>query len=196
MGVLWFTLIMTAISTSAGLIVTFLGLPLLALSVVMGRGIAAVERARANALLDADAHPHLPRPPVRGWWARTKQALGSGPGWMGLLYGLLMLPWGIVTFTVAITLWSIALSATTFPIYAWIIDVSIAGDDGPFQFGDTYVLHGWGRIGYTAGVFVVGLVFPRDHTRVIAAPGGGRPWPRRWMSPSPTEALTRHVSSS
>ena len=193
-GILWFTVVVTLLSTSAGLMVTFIGLPLLALTVLMGRGIAASERGRANLLVDADVHPYPKLPPVQGWWARTKRALGDGPGWMGLLYGLLMLPGGIVTFTIAITVWSIALSTVTFPIYAWIIDAAIAGDDGPFRFNDTYVLHGWGRAGYTVGVFVVGLVFLAITPRVIAGLAAvDRALVRSMLAPSPTEVLTQRV---
>ena len=194
MGIFWFTLVVTAVATSAGLSITFIGLPLLALTVWMGRWIAAVDRARANAFVDADAHGYPRRPPVAGWWPRTKRALGDPAGWKGLLYGLIMLPWGIAAFTVAVVLWSIALSSVFFPLYAWIIDLAIAGDDGPYQFSDSYVLHGWGRVGYTAGVFVVGLVFLAITPRVLAGLAAvDRALVRSMLSPPPTAALTERV---
>ena len=47
---------------------------------------------------------------------------GYRPGWQGLVYGLLMLPWGIFTFTVAVVAWTVAWTAVTLPLWGWISD--------------------------------------------------------------------------
>lgn len=53
-GVAWFTLIVTLLVTSASLVLVWVGLPLLALSLLCLRGIARFERAWARAALGAD----------------------------------------------------------------------------------------------------------------------------------------------
>lgn len=63
MGILFFTYVVTTVSLSAGLLVTFLGIPLLAGALLGCRGLGSVERARARALLDLDVASPLP---VRG----------------------------------------------------------------------------------------------------------------------------------
>ncbi len=150
LGIAWFTIAITLLSVSAGLFVTVIGIPLMIATVWIGRAIAAADRARAAALLDIDVRPYPRRAPTStGLWARVGAGLGDRGGWQGLLYGFLMLPWGITTFVVTITLWSVALGGATAPIWGWLVDQ---------QFGEDYVLKGWGRLGWIAGNFVLGLV--------------------------------------
>ena len=115
-----------------------------------GRLIGIVERARAKALLGFQVPPpparraaggHLGRACARSWPIQ--------PGWKGLGYGLIMLPVGIVNFTVVVTMWSVALAGATFPLWGWAVTA---------QFGDNYVIDGWLKVGYIAGVFVVGVL--------------------------------------
>ena len=60
-GIAWFVIVVTGLSVSAGLLVTFLGLPLLMLVVGFGRVIGVVERAKARGLLALDL-PAFPPP--------------------------------------------------------------------------------------------------------------------------------------
>src|SRR4051794_10615409 len=70
LGIAWFTILVTGISVSAGLLITLIGIPLLVLTVAFGRVIGAVERAKARALLGADlpAFPKQRRGRDEGWW--------------------------------------------------------------------------------------------------------------------------------
>ncbi|CAM5326893.1 hypothetical protein SNARM312S_05082 [Streptomyces narbonensis] len=63
LSVLWFSLSIAFVSAGAGLLITFLGVPILAGALAMCRGFGTVERARAKALLDLDVK--APEP-VRG----------------------------------------------------------------------------------------------------------------------------------
>ncbi|MBC3843811.1 hypothetical protein GXW82_37160 [Streptacidiphilus sp. 4-A2] len=113
----------TVVMVSAGVatVPTFVGLPLLAAALIACRGFGAMERARAAALLDL----HVPEPePVRqtrpGLYGRISATLGNGAGWRAALYNLLMLPLGIISFTMTVVLWSVAVSCASYPLWQWV----------------------------------------------------------------------------
>ena len=120
LGIAWFTVAVTGLSTGVGLLVTLVGLPLLALTVLLGRVIAAVERTRAG-LLGLHLPPPAPRRPADGLWRRTKAGLADGVGWRGLAYGTILLPWGVVTFTVVVTVLATAVFCVTLPTWGWAV---------------------------------------------------------------------------
>ena len=192
LGIAWFTCAVTFVSVSAGLVpVALVGIPLLALTVAFGRVIAGVERVRSAALLDSPLPSYPRRPPAAGGWAKLKRRIGDGAGWRGLAYGLLMLPWGIVTFTVAVVVWSVSLSMTALPLYAWAIPES--ADSGIGHFG-SYRLLGWGYVGYVAAVCVVGLMFLVLTPPIISGLASiDRTLIRSMLSPSPNALLTQRV---
>ncbi|MER7622342.1 sensor domain-containing protein [Streptomyces sp. NPDC126503] len=106
-----FVYAVVSVALGAGLAVTVVGLPLLALGLGGARGIGRAERARARRLLGVEiAEPSaLPRRGgFFGWlWASLKDPVA----WRTQLYGLLRLPWGVVTFSVTlvslIVLWPV-----------------------------------------------------------------------------------------
>jgi hypothetical protein len=57
---------------------------------------------------------------------RTKALFKDRAAWMGTLWSLLLLPIGILGFTVAVTLWSVALGFVTSPLWYWALP---EGDD-------------------------------------------------------------------
>ncbi len=134
LGILWFTVVVTLVSLAGSLLVLVVGVPILACTVLFGRLIGTVERGRARALLDVDL-PSFPNPEhPAGLWPMTKRILSDGPGWRGALYGLVMLPWGIVAFTAAIVIWALPLGLIAAPFGAWL------GDDTPGEWIDR---NGW-----------------------------------------------------
>jgi signal transduction histidine kinase len=187
LGIAWFTIAVTLLSVGGGLAITIVGLPLLAVSVLAGRWIGSVERARARAFLDDT--PAAPAPFRRRGTTMSSMfaAIGDGNGWKGLLYGGLMLPWGIITFTIAVTVWSIALSGAAYPLYAWALP-----NDG---FGDDYVLLGWGRVGYVLLVTVIGWWMLALAPRIMAGLAAiDRSLVRALLAADPEAALTARVS--
>ena len=129
-GVVGFTFVVTGLSLGAGLLITLVGIPILGLTVLGCRGAAWLERRRAR-LIDLE----LPDPPPLdrsgSFLRRASRPLVDGVGWRAALYLLLMLPVGIVTFTVTVTVWSTALGLLALPVYAWSLP-----HGGP-QFGDS-----------------------------------------------------------
>jgi signal transduction histidine kinase len=150
LGIAWFMVIVTGIALGVGLIpLMFIGVLVLLLTLQFVRVVSEIERARAKALLDADiANPFMPIGEIQGWWPRIKAVLGDGALWKGVAYCVLALPVGIITFTVAVTFWSIALGGVTAPIWATI--EAMVGANDP---------HGWAYVGITAASFVAGLIF-------------------------------------
>lgn len=120
-GVVWFSFAVGLLTAGLGTAVTFVGLPILAVTVACCRGFGAMERARASALLDLEVPaPARRRPDRPGLSALMGAALKDGGGWRAALYGVLMLPLGIVSFTVAVTMWTVAISMASYPLWQWV----------------------------------------------------------------------------
>ncbi|GGW64047.1 sensor histidine kinase [Streptomyces xantholiticus] len=102
-ALLGFVYVTVTIATSAGLAVTVVGLPLLALALMGARLLGRAERARARALLGVRIDEPSPLPGrgsddglIATVWSRLKDPVA----WRTVLYSVIRLPWGIVTFTV------------------------------------------------------------------------------------------------
>ncbi|WP_327133179.1 sensor domain-containing protein [Streptomyces sp. NBC_01343] len=100
-----FVYTVTMVATAGGLSVTAIGLPLLALGLFGSRQLGRLERARARALLGVRVEEPTPLPGPRRaggffpWlWAGVKDPVA----WRTVLYELVRLPWGVLTFTVAL----------------------------------------------------------------------------------------------
>ncbi len=192
LGITFFTIAITLFSVSMGLMVTLIGIPLLVVTVKFGRVVGAFERARVRALFGELLPPFARPAPARGFWQRSKQVIGDGAGWRGLGYSVLALPWGILTFTLTVVVWSVSLPMALFPIYQGFLPDN--NDGGVYHFGNDYVLHGWGRVGYAAGVTVLGLVFLAAAPRIVR--GLARAdvaLIRTFLSPGNEQVLTERV---
>ncbi|KAF4406998.1 MULTISPECIES: sensor histidine kinase [Streptomyces] len=82
--------------------VTVIGLPLLALGLLGARQFGKLERARARALLDVriDEPSPIRHRPHGGFFPWLWTSLKDPVGWRTVLYSVIRLPWGILTFTV------------------------------------------------------------------------------------------------
>jgi signal transduction histidine kinase len=135
-GVLLFTYAVTMVSLGAGLLVTFLGVPVLAAALAGCRGLGALERARARSLLGlavADPEPLRIRKRGAGGWMGA--VLKSGASWRSLLYAVLQLPWAVFSFVVALNLWLLGWAMLTYPLWFWVFPM-YAGQDGLQLYGD------------------------------------------------------------
>jgi signal transduction histidine kinase len=119
-GVVWFTVFTTLITTGASLLITLIGLPILTATFYLARAAAHVERIRARALLDTDIRSPLRKPAKGdGVWHKLVAPFADRTTWKELFYLWLVQPvQSIVNFTVAVVAWSVPLWAITLPIYA------------------------------------------------------------------------------
>lgn len=116
-GVVYFTFVVTGAALSLGLAVLVIGIPFFLAFIGMARIIALGE----GRLLEATTGERMPRRPLHpgppgGWWQRIGEMLKDVRTWTTLLYLLLMLPLGIIYFTIAITELSIGLRCTFAPL--------------------------------------------------------------------------------
>lgn len=115
-GIIYFTWAVTGLSLSIGLLVLIISLPFIGLFFLSVRGIGLVEGRIVEALLGV----RMPRRPVFvdskiGWWGRFKVLFTSKHTWLTIAYMILMLPLGVIYFSVFITLISLALAFIAAP---------------------------------------------------------------------------------
>ncbi|KOY54358.1 sensor histidine kinase [Streptomyces sp. XY332] len=121
LSLLYFSLAITGVSLGAGLLVTFLGVPVLAGVLAMCRGFGRVERARVRGLLGVDiAEPAPVRAEKRGPLAAMGAMLKSGSAWRHALYSVIHLPWAIFAFTLALVFWAYGWAFLLYPVWFWV----------------------------------------------------------------------------
>ncbi|UUU37022.1 sensor domain-containing protein [Streptomyces sp. CA-210063] len=135
-GILLFTYAVTMLSLGAGLLITFLGVPVLAAGLAGCRGFGSLERARARALLGVDVdRPEPLRMKGHGAMAWMGAMLRSGASWRHLLYAVVQFPWSVFSFVVAVNFWAYGWALLTYPLWFWVFPVW-AGQDGLQLYGD------------------------------------------------------------
>ncbi|MFG2801662.1 sensor histidine kinase [Streptomyces pseudovenezuelae] len=158
-SVLMFTYAITMISLGAGLLVTFLGIPVFAAGLAGCRGLGALERARARGLLGLEVgDPEPLRMRKSGFMAWIGAVLKSGTSWRTLLYSVLHLPWALFSFVVSVNFWVYGWALLTYPLWFWVFPAYV-GQDGLQLYGDQthhIYLDNPFEIGVTA---LVGLLF-------------------------------------
>jgi signal transduction histidine kinase len=121
LGVAEFTLLCTALTTGISLAVVIVGIPILVGSLVAWRWMAGVERRLIGTLLGTPIAPPY-RPDAAGsWWDRLRGWLADPATWKDLVFLLLQLPLGIVSFTVTVTIVGVAAGALTAPLGFWAV---------------------------------------------------------------------------
>ncbi|MCX4748380.1 sensor domain-containing protein [Kitasatospora sp. NBC_01287] len=116
-GILVFVVTVVTLSVGAALSVTVVGLPLLALGLRQARWFGA--RARAGARISLGAQVEEPAPLLvtrPGTAGRVLAAITDGLSWRSVLYCVLMLPWGIITFSV-----TLVFLIAGWPLLPWVV---------------------------------------------------------------------------
>ncbi|MCF6523568.1 sensor histidine kinase [Streptomyces sp. JJ36] len=135
----------TVLSLSAGLLVTFLGVPVLAAGLAGCRALGRLERARARALLGlevAEPEPVRALQRGRGLLPWTGALLRSGVSWRSLLYALLHFPWALFSFVLALTVWANGWGLLLYPAWQWVFPRHL-GQPGIQLWGDGTEGGGW-----------------------------------------------------
>ena len=137
-GVAGFTVIVTGMSLGLGLLITLIGIPIIAVTLLLARWAGRAELARARALLDLDLPAPGPLPREEGVLARIFAPIRDATAWKAAAYFVLMLPAGIATFTIAVTWWAASLAMLTLPAWAWALP-----HNGPNLGNGYYWSHVW-----------------------------------------------------
>jgi signal transduction histidine kinase len=161
LGVVGFTFVVTTTSVSVGLLITFVGLPLLALSGLAARWIGYGIRGLADTLAGANVPPPQPfraNPGLLGW---IGSSLTDGTAWRARLYLVLKLPVGIASFVTAVVFYSYGLGATTYWIWRPFLPCGASTDHTCHRganFGESYYLDTPFRVILTATAGLVLLL--------------------------------------
>ncbi|MCJ7735539.1 MAG: sensor domain-containing protein [Anaerolineales bacterium] len=115
-GTIYFSWAVTGLSTSLGVMILIIGIPITIIFLLSFRGIAFLEGRLVEALLGE-------RMPRRAsftdsslpWKDRLKILLTGKATWLSIIYMILMLPIGIIYFTVMVTMISLGAGFTAAP---------------------------------------------------------------------------------
>jgi signal transduction histidine kinase len=118
-----FVVVVVGLTLGAGLLIIWIGLPVLVGSLFLARGLAAVERRRLPAVLGRP----LPRPvyrpvdPGQGLPQRLVAPLREPQYWLDALHAVLHLVVSIVAFTVVVTWWVGVLGGLGYGTWGWAL---------------------------------------------------------------------------
>ncbi len=137
-GIFYFTWAVTGLSLSAGLLVLVIGLPFAGVFLLSIRGLALMEGRLVEALLGV----RMPRRPMfsdksLSLWGRLKALVSDRLTWTAMLYMVIMLPLGVIYFSLAVSLVAISLWLIARPVLELALGLPA------FTFYDPYYTPGW-----------------------------------------------------
>ncbi|MGY1783459.1 sensor histidine kinase [Geodermatophilus sp. SYSU D00698] len=157
-GIAAFVVAVTGVAVGVGTVVIWVGLAVLALTLLAARGFAALERAQLPAVL---GHP-VPRPayltPDGGRVRRLLTPLRDPQSWLDVLHAVARFPLAVLAFVVTVTFWALALGGITYGLWDWALPQE--GNEDLFELlgfdGGTPLR----IVGYTAIGLVAAAVLP------------------------------------
>ncbi|MEI8297874.1 MAG: sensor domain-containing protein [Pseudomonadota bacterium] len=179
-GIFYFTVAVTGLAMSAGLAILIIGVPFFLLFIGLTRVLSLVEGRIVEGLLGV----RMPRRPLRstqgiGLVARIKEMLLDRRTWTTLLYMLVMLPLGILYFTIAVCGIALSLGCIAAPVLSILNQLGLTVNDVQFNgevlgwpltlpfaaFGVlllTAVMHGARALGQLHGSIARALLLSQD----------------------------------
>jgi signal transduction histidine kinase len=129
----WHVVLAVGLTVGVGTLVIWVGVFVLALTVLAWRGGAWLERRWIGAMLGVHIpDPYRPLPPG-SLWQRARVVAGDPATWKDLAYFVLLLPLGLAWFVLTTTVWLFALGFLTAPLWYRIPGERLA----MFNNGDT-----------------------------------------------------------
>lgn len=125
-GIIYFTVTVTGISMSIGLMVMIIGIPFFVLFLGLVRVFALAE----GRLVEALTGIRMPRRPVyprsaAPWYQRIIEMIKDRHTWTAMLYMLLQLPLGITYFVIAVTGLSVALGLIGGSVFQILVETGV-----------------------------------------------------------------------
>lgn len=149
-GIIYFTWAVSGISMSVGLIIMIFGIPFFGLFLLSVQGLALVEGRIVEALLGV----RMPRRPIfsrrdLGVWGKFKYLVKDSRTWLTFLYMIILMPLGIIYFTLFVTLLAFALYGIASPVLILWLGMPVATIHGV-----EYYAPGW----YIPLTFIAGVL--------------------------------------
>jgi uncharacterized membrane protein len=155
-GIFYFTWAVTGISLSVSLVVLIIGFPFIVLFFGSVRVLSLVEGRLVESMLGVRM-PRRPAFSTRGMsiWKRIGAMFSDPRSWSALFYMLMMLPLGIIYFTLAVTMLSVSLALAGAPLIRLVGDLSglhSSCDAAEWICGPVMWLNSW------PGTFVLSII--------------------------------------
>ena len=136
-GLTWHVVLAVGLTVGVGTLIIWVGVFVLALTLLAWRGGAWLERRWVGAMLGV----HIPDPyrplPDGSLWRRARVLASDPATWKDLAYLVVLFPLGLIWFVVTTTVWTLALGLLTAPLWYWIpADGAVA----LFEDGDRSIL--------------------------------------------------------
>jgi signal transduction histidine kinase len=120
LGIVTFTIVVTGFALGFGMLITLVGIPILIAMLYVSRAMGTVERVRAGVLLDLEVpRPYRADPPRDRWWRVFLSRATDPATWIEVAYHLLLMPIGVITFTIVVTFWTVGVALFLAPIAGW-----------------------------------------------------------------------------
>lgn len=148
-GIAGFVFVVTTMSVGLGTAIIWVGVPVLALAMLIWRGGARLERRRVHALLRTYiATPYRPLP--EGLSAQWRTRVKDGATWKAMAYFVLLLPIGVAEFALMVSSWSASLWLLFLPVYFGFLPADwypVAWDTPIGQVDSTWEALPWAALG-------------------------------------------------
>jgi signal transduction histidine kinase len=185
-GLFWFVVLVTLLSTGLGLAITLIGLPILVGTMLFWTYGARFERLRVEALLGlriSNPYRKLPEGPAL---ERLRAHVRDPHVWLDLLYLFLLFPIGIAEFVIAVTTVSVTIATLTLPLYYWMDGSGVAS----FVFFDRHI----NSLPEASAVALIGIPLLLVTPYIFVGVSRGHAWLARNLLGSNREAeLTARV---
>ncbi|MFI7472528.1 sensor histidine kinase [Nonomuraea sp. NPDC049646] len=121
-AVIGFVTMVAGFAAGVGTAVVWIGVPLLAGTLLVARGFADAERGwLSDVLKRPPVRPrYRPAPEGAGRFRRVVNPLTNGQSWLDLLHGILNFPFAVLAFVLTVVFWAIPILGLTYPLYGLI----------------------------------------------------------------------------
>jgi signal transduction histidine kinase len=120
-GLTWHVVLAVGLTLGVGLLIIWVGVFVLALTVLAWRGGAWLERRWVRLMLGVQIpEPYRPLP-AGSLWQRARALAGDPATWKDLAYLVLLGPLGLVWFVVTTTLWGMGILMLLGPLWYWLL---------------------------------------------------------------------------
>jgi signal transduction histidine kinase len=137
LSIVAFVVVVTLLAVGVGTLVVWVGLPLLALTLLVARGLAAVERMRIPAVLRHDVPTPVYRraAPDASLVRRLVEPLRDPQCWLDVVHALLRMFVSVPAFAVVVAWWAGVLGGLSYAAWGWSLPDGPGDQDLPELLG-------------------------------------------------------------